>query len=71
MTDTDDKTTYNVTTLAVAPLVQSVEGLPSETGVAGDARETLHVKHLLHGNAAAAIADHVVTAAGAATYNVT
>lgn len=59
--------TYNVTALAVTLLVEGVEGLPSETGVAGDARETLHVEHLLHGDAAAAVADHVVAAAGAAT----
>lgn len=60
--------TYNVTALTVALLVQGVEGLPPETGVAGDARETLHVEHLLHGDAAAAIADHVVTTAGAASW---
>lgn len=59
--------TYDVTALAVTLLVESVEGLPSQTCVAGDTRETLHVENLLHGDAAAAIADHVVAAAGAAT----
>ena len=59
--------TYNVTALTVTLLVQGVEGLPSETGVAGDARETLHMEHLLHGDTAAAITDHVVAAPGAAT----
>lgn len=59
--------TYDVAVLAVTLLVQGVEGLPSEAGVAGDARETLHVEHLLHGDAAAAVTDHVVTAPDAAT----
>lgn len=59
--------TYDVTALAVTLLVESVEGLSSQTCVAGDTRETLHVENLLHGDAAAAIADHVVSAAGAAT----
>lgn len=59
--------TYDVTALAVALLVEGVEGLSSQTGVAGDACETLHVEHLLHGDAPAAIADHVVTTAGAAS----
>lgn len=59
--------TYNVTTLTVTLLVEGVEGLASETGVAGDAGETLHVEHLLHGDAAAAVTDHVVTAPGTAT----
>ena len=61
------KITYNVTTLAVTLLVQGVEGLSSKTGVAGDTCETLHVKHLFHGDTATAIADHVVTATGTAT----
>ena len=58
---------HNVTVLAVALLVQGVERLPAETGVAGDAGETLHVEHLLHGDAAAAVAQDVVPAAGTAT----
>lgn len=60
--------TYNVTTLTVTLLVEGVERLPSETGVAGDARETLHVEHLLHGDTAAAVTDHVVTAPGTAAW---
>lgn len=59
--------TYDVAALAVTLLVQGVEGLPSQTGVAGDARETLHVEHLLHGDAATAITDHVVATPDAAT----
>lgn len=39
--------------------------------MAGDARETLHVEHLLHGDTAAAVADHVVSTAGAATCTAT
>lgn len=37
-------------------------------GVAGDARETLHVEDLLHGNAATAVTNHIVTTAGAASW---
>lgn len=59
--------TYNVTALTVTLLVQGVEGLPSETGVAGDASETLHMEHLLHGDTTAAITDHVVATPGTAT----
>lgn len=54
--------THNVTTLTVTLLVQGVEGLPSEASVTGDAREALHVKHLLHGDATAPIANNIVTA---------
>lgn len=59
--------TYNVTALAVTLLVEGVERLPSEAGVAGDARETLHVEHLLHGDTAAAVTDHVVATSCTAT----
>lgn len=59
--------TYNVTALTVTLLVQSIEGLPSEAGVAGDARETFHVEHLFHGDTPAAIAHHVVATARTAT----
>lgn len=59
--------THNVTAFTVALLVEGVERLPSEMGVAGDACETLHVEHLLHGDTAAAVADHVVATAGAAS----
>lgn len=58
--------THNVTALAVTLLVQGVERLPPETGVAGDAGEALDVEHLLHGDAAAAVAHHVVATSGAA-----
>lgn len=58
--------TYDVAALAVTLFVQGVEGLPSQAGVAGDTGKTLHVEHLLHGDAAAAITHHVVAAAGAA-----
>ena len=58
---------HNVTVLAVALLVQGIERLPPETGMAGDAGETLHVEHLLHGDAATAVAQDVVPAAGTAT----
>lgn len=60
--------THNVAALAVTLLVQGVEGLPSQAGVAGDTGETLHMEHLLHGNAAAAVTHHVVATAGAATW---
>ena len=60
--------THDVAALAVALLVQGVEGLPPQAGVAGDAGEALHVEHLLHGDAAAAVAQHVVPAAGAAAW---
>lgn len=63
--------TDNVAALAVTLLVQGVEGLPSQAGVAGDAGETLHMEHLLHGNAAAAVTHHVVAAAGAAAWEIT
>lgn len=59
--------TYDVTFLTVALLVQGVERLASQPGVAGDAREALHMEHLLHGDAAAAVTHHVVPAASAAT----
>lgn len=59
--------THNVTTLTVTLLLQGVEWLASQPGVAGDACEALHVEHLLHGDAAAAIADDVIPAASAAT----
>lgn len=59
--------THNVTTLTVTLLLQRVERLPPQAGVAGDAGETLHVEHLLHGDAAAAVPDHVIAAASAAT----
>ena len=36
--------------------------------MAGDAGEALHVEHLLHGDAAAAVAQNVVPAAGAAAW---
>ena len=36
--------------------------------MAGDAGEALHVEHLLHGDAAAAVAQHVVPTAGAAAW---
>lgn len=62
---------YNVTALAVTLLVEGVEGLPPETRVAGDASETFHVEHLLHGDAAAAVADHVVAAPGTAAWRST
>lgn len=55
--------TDDVAALAVTLLVQGVEGLTSQAGVAGNAGETLHVEHLLHGNAAAAVTHHVVAAA--------
>lgn len=42
--------------------------MPSETGVACDAREALHVEHLLHGDATVAIADHIVSASCTATW---
>jgi hypothetical protein len=60
--------THNITALAVALLVQGVERLPPETSVAGDASETLHVEHLLHGNTATAVAKDVVTATCTATW---
>lgn len=59
--------TYNVTALAVALLLECVERLPSKPRVTGDAGEALHVEHLLHGDAAAAVANHIVPTAGAAT----
>ena len=59
--------TYNVAALTVTFLVQGVEGLSSEAGVAGDAGEALHVKNLLHGNASAAISDYIVPTSSAAT----
>lgn len=58
--------TDDVAALAVTLLVQGVERLPSQAGVAGDAGETLHVEHLLHSDAAAAVTHHVVATAGAA-----
>lgn len=58
--------THNVTTLTVTLLFQRVERLPPQPGMAGDAGETLHVEHLLHGDAAAAVSDHVLTTASAA-----
>lgn len=60
--------TYNVTAFAVTLLIQGIERLPAETGVAGDACETLHVEHLLHGDTATAVADHIFSAAGAASW---
>ena len=60
--------THNVTALAVALLVQVVERLPPERGVAGDASETLHVEHLLHGDTAANVAKDVATATCTATW---
>lgn len=60
--------THNVTAFAVTLLIQGVERLPAETGVAGDACETLHVEHLLHGDTATAVADHIFSAAGAASW---
>lgn len=59
--------TYNVTALTVTLLIQGVEWLPSQSGVAGDACETLYVENLLHCDAATAIAHHVIPAASAAT----
>lgn len=37
-------------------------------GVAGDACETLHVEHLLHGNTATAVTNHIVTTAGTTSW---
>lgn len=62
--------TYNVTTLAVTLLVQGVKRLPSEPRMAGDTCETLHMKHLLHGDTAATITNHVVATAGTTTWKV-
>lgn len=57
----------NVTALTVTFLVQGVEGLSSQASVARDAGEALHVKHLLHGDASAAVSDYIVPTSSTAT----
>ena len=59
---------YYVAGLAVGLLVHGVEGLAAQLGSAGHADEAVHVEHLVHGGAASALAHHVLSAAGTATW---
>lgn len=56
--------THNVTALTVALFVQCIERLASKLGMAGDACETLHMKHLLHSNTATPITEHIISTSG-------
>jgi hypothetical protein len=60
--------THNVTAPAVALLVNSIERLPPEMSLAGDTGETIHMKHLLHGDTVAAIVKDFVAATCTATW---
>lgn len=42
---------HNVAVLAVGFLLNGIERLASQTALAGDAGETLHMEHLVHSDA--------------------
>lgn len=57
----------DVAGLAVSLLFHSVEGLPAELAVAGDAGKAIHVEDLIHGGASRTFPNYIFTAASTAT----